>query len=127
MVCPNCGKYHDLSTRQVGDRFDCSCGTELAVQPPRGTKVTRPPEATLRLRELRTRHRLSMVSMLVAFAACIALLAATLYLLVTEKSYISGTCAGIAALGFLTVAVVATSEWRRTSAELAAENVKELP
>ena len=113
--------------RRVGDEFTCKCGAQLVVPPVKEAPTTRPAEVTLRIRELRTRHRLSMVSMLVAFASCIALLSGALYLLVTERSYVSGTCAVIAALAFLVLAVIATNEWRRTSAELAAEDVEDLP
>lgn len=123
MVCPQCGKYFDVSGRPIGHQFDCKCGATLVVPMPRANPVTRPAEQTLKLRDLRTRHRLSMVAMIIAFATCIALLSATLYLLVTERRYNSGTCAGVAAMAFLIVAVVATNEWRRTSAELAAEEV----
>jgi hypothetical protein len=119
MVCPTCGKYHDITTRPVGSEFACKCGTQLVVPPPREAPAARPAEITLRIRDLRSRQRLSMISMLIGFAVCIALLTAALYLLGNAQSYVSGTCAAIAALGFLVLAVIATNEWRRTSAELA--------
>ncbi len=124
-VCPHCGKYHDITDRPVGSAFECKCGAELIVPPVRENPITRPAEVTLRVRELQTRHRLSMVAMIVGYLFTILLLSATLYLLVTERQYISGTCAGIAAIAFLVVGVIGTNEWRRTSAELAAERVDE--
>ncbi len=36
LVCPRCGATHELSGRAAGDRFSCSCGTELVTpEPPR--------------------------------------------------------------------------------------------
>ncbi len=120
-VCPSCGKYHDITDRAVGSEFECKCGQVIVVPPLKENPVARPPEITLRLQELRSRRTFSLVALVIGFAACILLLSAMLYLLVTERRYIQGTCTGLAALGFLVVAVVATSEWRRANAEIAAE------
>lgn len=121
MVCPRCGKYHDISQRPIGSSFECKCGAQLRVPPIRDTGPALPAPLVLRLRDLHRRRNLAIAGMMLAFPICIALISASLYLLTTERSYVTGTCAGLTAIGFLSTAVIATNEYRRTSAELAAE------
>lgn len=123
MVCPRCGKYHDITHRTIGSEFDCKCGAALLVPPFRERPPGLPAPVTIRLQELRQRRAMALAGMLIAFPACILLISAALYLLVTERNYFTGTCAGLAAIAFLAGAVIATNEWRRTSAEVAAEEV----
>ena len=33
LVCPRCGKYHDITSREIGSVFECKCGKELYVAP----------------------------------------------------------------------------------------------
>lgn len=121
MVCPRCGKYHDITDRRVGSSFECKCGTKLRVLPPPEQTSTLSAVAIIRLRELRTRRAYALLGMVLAYPLCIVLISAALYLIMTEERFVAGTCAGVFAVAFLCAAVIATSEYRRTSAEIAGE------
>jgi hypothetical protein len=36
LSCPRCGATHELTGREPGERFPCSCGNELVTPPPPG-------------------------------------------------------------------------------------------
>ena len=122
MVCPSCGKYFDITRRPVGSTFDCKCGATLTV-PPLSDKPPdyRPPEVTLKLRELRARHAWSIAAAVLGFAASVGLGVTTFHLLVRRELYVNGTCAGLAAVAFLVVGIIGVFEMRRTKEEIAAE------
>ena len=121
MVCPACGKYHDISARPAGQTFDCACGRSLTVPHPAPVSQKLPAEKRLRIIELRRTRRWGRVAMIVGFVLTIVLASAALHLMFREERYGSGACAAVMAIGFLVAATIAVNEMRRASAELAAE------
>lgn len=122
MVCAECGKYHNVSGRPEGQTFTCSkvCDAEIVVPgppPPAGPAI--PADQKLRATELRRTKRLSAVSAIVGFGLAIVLCSASMWVWWFEGKVAAGICAGIAGLGFLVSAAIATSEMRHASAELA--------
>ena len=121
MVCPRCGKYHDITKREVGTVFECNCGKELYVAPIRENPGALPATVVIRLRELYQKRFWSIVGMILAYPVAIVLAAIAANLLGQQRLYVSGTCVGIAAIAFLWAAALSTIEYRRTAARIAEE------
>lgn len=130
-MCATCGKYHDLSGRREGETFTCSkiCDAQIVVPPPpppAGTGI--PAEQKLRATELRRTKRTSAIFSAIGFGLAILLCSVAIWVWWWEGKVAAGVCAGLAGLGFLLSAAIATSEMRHASAELAgmgAAGVKE--
>ena len=112
LVCPKCGKYHDVSDRPPGDAFDCYCGEELVV--PEETE-RRDPSQTAAAREERERARRVRLAGIAGFAAFVigaGLIAAGVYVAVVLDSMANAACSVVIGLCFLAAAAFANAERR---------------
>lgn len=125
MVCSRCGKYHDISNREVGSVFECKCGKELLVAPVPENPGPLPATLVIRMRELYQKRFWAVVGMILAYPIGVLLVVITANLLFQTRNYVAGTCVGIAAIAFLWAAWIATIEYRRTISRIAAEEGEE--
>lgn len=121
MVCPSCGKYQDVTNRPVGSTFDCYCGTKLTVPPPPPPVDNSTNARQRRLGELRGKQRWISIGVVAAFAICILLISAAIYLAVMRQLIGSAIFTALLAVGFLIAGAIAASENRRLKAEIAGE------
>ena len=116
IVCPKCGKYHDVSARKVGDTFNCYCGQELVVTEAKkeatSLKAVQVAELNARIRKLR-------------FATGLAAGAGVVLVLIgVTRLYESGfrvppTIALVIGIGFVGAALAIRGETKKTTEELA--------